>query len=285
LNVLLVKQVIETNFGSAVMKQSLGQVGRLESAELVVVSDVHLRQPDDQRSQILMGLIGQLSKSTEYFVLNGDIFDFCFGDSAYFRRKFEALGAALADAVKRGVKVIFIEGNHEFHMEELGWDHVEIIKTHSRPVQLKSGMKIKIGHGDLITDDKAYKAFRGLVKSGFARAIAKRMPGSWLDGYALKHAKVSRSQDKYRKLDHQRILSAFERFLDDGDHVHGIIGHYHVPYAESRSNGKGMMLSVDSWDVPNALVFAQGNFYRLFFQGSAENPRVEIAKSIFHSSP
>ena len=266
------------------MALSLGQTGSLDSAELVVVSDVHLRQPDDQRSKILLDLISQLSKPTEYFVLNGDIFDFCFGDSAYFRRKFQVLGQALADAVKRGVKVIFIEGNHEFHMEELGWGHIEIIKTHSRPVQLNSGTKINIGHGDLITDDKAYRAFRGLVKSGFARAIAKRLPGSWLDGYALKHAKVSRSQDKYRKLDHQRILSAFERFLDIDDYEHGIIGHYHVPYAEKRSNEKGMMLSVDSWDVPNALTFEKGNFYRLFFKDSAENPRIELAQSIFRES-
>ncbi len=266
------------------MAQSLVQSGSLGSAELVVVSDVHLRQPDDQRSKILLGLISQLRKPTEYFVLNGDIFDFCFGDSAYFRKKFQALGIALADAVNRGVKVIFIEGNHEFHMEELGWDHIEIINTHSRPILLKSGIKIQIGHGDLITDDKAYRAFRGLVKSGFARAIAKCLPGSWLDGYALKHASVSRSQDKYRKLDHQRILSGFERFLNAGSYDHGIIGHYHVPYAEKRTIADGMMLSVDSWDLPNALTFESGNFYRLFFSDSVKNPRIELAQSIFRES-
>ena len=52
------------------MAQSLVQSGSLGSAELVVVSDVHLRQPDDQRSKILLGLISQLRKPTEYFVLN-----------------------------------------------------------------------------------------------------------------------------------------------------------------------------------------------------------------------
>jgi UDP-2,3-diacylglucosamine hydrolase len=266
------------------MGQSLVQTGSLSSAELVVVSDVHLRHADDQRSKILLGLITHLCQPTEYFVLNGDIFDFCFGDSEYFRKKFQALGQALAGAVSRGVKVIFIEGNHEFHMEELGWDHIEIIKTHSRVINLKSGTNIKVGHGDLITDDPAYRAFRGFVKSGFTRAIAKRLPGKWLDGYALKHASVSRAQDKYRKLDHQRILTGFDRFLSDGDFEHGIIGHYHVPYAEPRKNGKGMMLSVESWDTPNALIYEKGNFFRLLFTDASETPRIEVAKSIFSES-
>jgi len=263
------------------MAQPLVQPGTLDSAELVVVSDVHLRQPDDQRCMILMGLIAQLRKPTEYFVLNGDIFDFCFGDSDYFRKKFHALGQALVDAVNRGVKVVFIEGNHEFHMDELGWEHVEIVKSHSRPVELKSGAKIMIGHGDLITEDPTYCAFRAFVKSGFTRAVAKTLPGKWLDAYALKHASISRSQDEYRKLDHKRILSAFEGFVGAGDYTHGIIGHYHVPYAEKRTNGKGMLLSVDSWDVPNALTFENGDFYRLFFDEILEKPRVEPVQSIF----
>lgn len=263
------------------MDITLEKPGTLARAELVVVSDVHLRQPDDHRSRLLVNLVQQLGKDTEYFVLNGDIFDFCFGDSRYFRTKFRALGCELEEATKRGVKVLFIEGNHEFHMERMEWSGIEIVKDHSRVLQLASGARIKIGHGDLISDDRAYRAFRGLVKSQFVRSIAKRVPGKILDAYALKHAKVSRSQDKYRKLDHQRILSAFGRFLADGDYNHGIIGHFHVPYAEKREIADGLMLSVESWDQPNALTYHSGTFYRLFFEDVGVPPRVEEVESIF----
>jgi UDP-2,3-diacylglucosamine hydrolase len=262
------------------MVDSLEQPGGLGRAELVVVSDVHLRQPDDRRCRLLVNLVRQLGQTTEYFVLNGDIFDFCFGDSSYFRDKFQELGEALQTAVKQGIKVVFIEGNHEFHMECLGWNGIEIVKEHSRTVTLRSGTTIKIGHGDLITDDRAYRAFRGLIKSDFVRGVAKRVPGRWLDAYALKHAKVSRGQDRYRKLDHHRILAAFSRFLSDGDYHHGIIGHFHVPYAEKRETADGLMLSVESWDQPNALTFDTGSFYRVFFDIGAP-AKIEPAESIF----
>lgn len=263
------------------MVSPLESPGNLASAELVVVSDVHLRAAGDSRYRILLELIASIGKTTEYFVLNGDIFDFCFGDSAFFRAKFHDLGVALDQLAKTGVKVVFIEGNHEFHIDELGWTNIEIISSHSRSVKLRSGVHIKIGHGDLITDDRLYRAFRGLIKSNFVRQFAKRIPGRWLDGYALRHAKFSRSQDRYRTLDHHRILRAFSRFLRDGDYDHGIIGHFHVPYAEKRETSDGLMLSVESWDRPNALTYAGGSFYRLFFDKSAIKARLEPAESIF----
>lgn len=263
------------------MVSPLESPGNLASAELVVVSDVHLRAAGDSRYRILLELIGQISKTTEYFVLNGDIFDFCFGDSAFFREKFHEIGEALDRLAKTGVKVVFIEGNHEFHIEELGWTNIEIITTHSRPIKLRSGVHIKIGHGDLITDDPLYRAFRGFVKSGLVRQVAKRLPGHWLDAYALRHALLSRSRDKYRTLDHHRILRAFGKFLGDDDYDHGIIGHFHVPYAEKRETSDGWMLSVESWDQPNALTFAGGHFYRIFFDKSVTRSRLEPAESIF----
>lgn len=249
-------------------------------AALVVASDIHLKHLGDERGKLLLDVLARLGR-VEYLVLNGDIFDFCLGDSSYFRNKFRALGVALERVAERGTKVLFVEGNHEFHMPAIGWQGVEFVTDRDRVLVLGGGERIKLSHGDLIKDDFWYRAFRGLVKSGAARALARLVPGSWLDAYSLKHASVSRAQDKYRKLDHAGILGAFNRWLADGSHDHGVIGHFHVPYAEKRETHDGLMLSVDSWDLPNLLVYKDARFQRVFLRAPGAPFVLEPAESIF----
>lgn len=252
---------------------------------LVVASDVHLRLPDDDRSRLLLDVFQRLGPSVEYLVLNGDIFDFCLGDSEYFRKKFRVIGEALGRVAQRGVKVLFVEGNHEFHLDRIGWEGVEVIQTYDLTLTLKSGERIKVTHGDLLTNEPLYRVFRALVKSSFARVAAQFVPGSWLDAYAMKHATMSRSQDKYRRLDHERILGAFNRWLAASDCDHGIIGHFHVPYAERHETRAGLMLSVESWDRPNLLVYERGEFQRIFLAPPGSPFVFEPAESLFRTVP
>lgn len=232
------------------------------AGELVLASDLHVREPDDHRAQLLIDLVDRIDGSTAYFVLNGDVFDFYFGAGAYFRKKYAAIGTALERLAARGTKVILVEGNHEFHMAEAGWHNVEIIRDHDLVLSLPSGTRVKITHGDLLSQDPLYGAFRALIKSRVVRAGAKLLPGSWLDAYAMRHAAVSRSRDKYRTLDHRQILAQFSRWLiREPTADHGIIGHFHVPYAEPHASG-GFMVSVASWDTPSVLVYHDQSFWR-----------------------
>ena len=232
-------------------------------APLVVVSDIHLRQSDDERARLLIDLTERLGPSVEMFVLNGDIFDFCFGGGRYFREKFAAIGAALTTLSGRGVRVVFIEGNHEFHMDQIGWEGVAVVQERDFVVTLRSGAKIKLMHGDRLKNERLYLAFRAFCKSKIVGYLSRFLPGKLLDAYAVAHSGYSRGQDKYRTLDHEEILGHFDRWMGAGEPPHGIIGHFHVPYAEPRRTGTGMMLSVDSWDKPNALTFEAGGFSRL----------------------
>jgi hypothetical protein len=166
-------------------------------------------------------------------------------------------------------------------MRTIGWSGVEFVTQRDYVVTLASGERIKLAHGDLLTHDPLYRAFRGLVKSPVARWAAGYVPGGWLDAYTLRHAKLSRAQDKYRSLDHGRILQAFDRWLADGRYDYGVIGHFHVPYAERRPAGAGLMLSVESWERPNLLVFEDGAFRRIYLQEPGMPFSREAAESIF----
>jgi UDP-2,3-diacylglucosamine hydrolase len=116
---------------------------------MVLVSDVHLQKMTDPRGALLLDLIGRIDPArTGTFVLNGDIFDFCFGDSGYYRAKYRPLGAALERLAAAGTRVVFIEGNHEFWMDAVGWRGVEIHKEKNVCLELGAGARVRITHGD-----------------------------------------------------------------------------------------------------------------------------------------
>jgi UDP-2,3-diacylglucosamine hydrolase len=251
------------NEGISLQREQDMGMARL-STQLVVVSDIHLRTLDDPRGSLLVDTLERLADGVEFVVLNGDIFDFCFGDGDYFREKFRPLGDLLKRTQERGIQVVFIEGNHEFHLDRIGWSGPTIVQGDHHIVRLKTGERIKIGHGDLMLREPAYEIFRATLKSSLVRRVSACVPGSWLDGYALRHASFSRSRDAYRKIDHTRILVAAEQWLSDGAYDHGIFGHFHVPYCERRPNSQGMLVSVESWDRPNLLTYADGSFSRVY---------------------
>jgi UDP-2,3-diacylglucosamine hydrolase len=232
-------------------------------AELVVASDIHLRNLDDARGQLLLATLDRLAPSVRTLVLNGDVFDFCYGGGRYFRAKYARLAAALERCAARGLKVVLVEGNHEFHMRLAGWTSVEIVDG-DYVVPLSSGESVRFMHGDLLRDDPLYRAFRRLIKSSATRFAANMVPGRALDAYALGHARASRSRDKYRTLDLEAFTADYERWITAHEGNHGIVGHFHVDYARRRADGKGLMMCVESWgQQPNLLVFRGGRWERI----------------------
>jgi UDP-2,3-diacylglucosamine hydrolase len=234
-------------------------------APLVLASDLHIKDFDSERGRLLLDCLKRI-EATEYFVLNGDVFDFCFGGIEYYRNKFKPLALALNELKERGSKVLYLEGNHEFNLNGLGWANVQIITERDFLLTLPSckNRRILISHGDLLSGDFWYKIYRGMVKSKLASFCANIIPGQMLDRLCLRHAEGSRARDSTRALDHKRLLQQTNEWLDTGNCDDGIIGHYHVPYAEPRVGTEGLLLSVDCWDRPNFLIFDGESYKRAF---------------------
>jgi UDP-2,3-diacylglucosamine hydrolase len=246
----------------------LSNISRGEDVQLVMVTDIHLGSVSDARGQLLLNLIENVRQwKLEYFLLCGDIFDFCQGTNPYFQKKFQNLGVALELLATGGTKVIFVEGNHEFDLAGLPWKGVEFLTEIDRVIEFKSGLRMALTHGDQIYNNLSYRKFRALVKSSFVRWVARWIvPPRLLDWYTSRHSHISRAADKYRHLDHVALVSAMRNWLADKDALHGVFGHFHVPYFEPRNDATtGFIASCESWEIPNALILCQEKFSRLFW--------------------
>lgn len=236
----------------------------IRRSELLVVSDIHLRGPQDERYLVLCELIDTLATlELKTFVLLGDVFDFFFGFKRHYTKKYAALGAALQRLAASGTTIYFYEGNHEFDLLATKWPHVNFVVEGDIALTFADGKKVLLNHGDLIYSSPEYRRFRSFVKSAFVKWAAFLLPSWLLEGYALHHAKVSRSRDAYRKLDHRALFQHCAEWLKSNHADIGVIGHFHVPYNEGTPDRR--LLSVNSWDKINFLAFKEGRTYRGFY--------------------
>ncbi len=243
---------------------------RFIDPSLIYLSDVHLKSPDDERARLLLQCLGHLQSSgLEVLVLGGDVFDFCFGASEFFRDKFRDFQRVLEDLSRSGTRVVFLQGNHEFSLAELGWQGVEFVTSHHTTISLSCGTSFGLAHGDQFLADWSYRAYLALTRSRPWQFFARLIPQKRLDDFALKCSGLSRDRGEYRDLDCQRVIDAATTWIESIPVEHGIFGHFHVPFCWKRSQQPGTLLSVESWSRPNLLIYTGKSFYRAYPEAGA----------------
>jgi predicted phosphodiesterase len=219
----------------------------------LVVSDIHIKDQYDQSVRPLLALLESIAAKTDNLILLGDIFDFCFGRPRYFKQKFAFFEQALKN-LGPDLNIYFVEGNHEFHIGDLGWN----IDFQTSNELILDG--VKFCHGDHFAPEALYHLFKGFIKSRPLYYLAYLIPPKLLDAYAVTHAKISRALDQ--DFDHQRIIDCAFNWL--GEYKLGVFGHYHVPYFLKRNDQA--IAALDCWEQPNCLLIDQqknvlrGNF-------------------------
>ena len=234
-------------------------------SSLVVASDIHIRSETDERYLLLCILVDQArEKGVKTFILNGDIFDFFFGWGQYFSAKYARLFRGLDELAETGCDVWFVVGNHEFAMEPLARRYrFSIVPSEGRVWLGPDGRRVLIAHGDLLRPDPWYDAFRFVMRSQLVNMMAWVFPQVLLDRLTLWFATTSRKKDKYRVLNHEKIIAAAQVKLKESGADDIVFGHFHHPYDEDLGSGRRMM-SVASWEKPSCIARGpDGRFTRI----------------------
>jgi UDP-2,3-diacylglucosamine hydrolase len=230
----------------------LEQLPKLSSFH--VVSDIHMRAPSDLRTQIFLkyleelcaGLrwkqsVGQNSPTSgpEALFLLGDIFDFIYFPSKFHRLHWKSVFDKFTECKNLGLKIYFIEGNHDF-----GFEHGDrqLLKTHFTEAgdfavhfhHPKMG-QVELMHGDNVVCPASYHQFRGIVKSKIFQKMTALIPGALTYFIFSKYAALSRTKDKYRSLDKHFFKTCVVNHLNETAKTPQaqtpdllILGHVHV---------------------------------------------------------
>lgn len=160
---------------------------------LFILSDLHILDANDPIYFSLLSLLRQRVSPGDTVVFAGDIFDLFVGNKSIFLKKYNEFFNVLSEVVHRGVRIFYIEGNHDFLIQG-AFRKVPGISIHHREVSLEiGGKRFFIIHGDTVDrSDYGYRMIRAFFRSPLMRALVWICPGQWLDRIGQASSRYSR---------------------------------------------------------------------------------------------
>jgi UDP-2,3-diacylglucosamine hydrolase len=235
------------------------------------VSDIHLRNINERNSVILLRFLHSLlqDSQTTHLIFLGDIFDLWVGDSDVFQKKFQALVDAIATLKRKGVEVVYFEGNHDVHVKGFWQDKLQIPVWVDHQILQMGPYKVRLEHGDFINpDDEVYLKYRSFIRKPQLEKLAYILPGKLLDGLGSWSARKSRKKSSVMRRDSEEDLRRKIRVYAEGaakqtDFDFILTGHMHVrDEYEFQINGKKRMsINLGSWfEPPRALCLTERGY-------------------------
>lgn len=213
------------------------------------ISDLHLgigpKDEDYRREDMLCKFLYTL-KDGSCLVIVGDLFDYWFEFRQVYQKGFFRTHTALYDLNKRGIRVHYLIGNHDFfHRDffesELGINLIEDSLT------MKTGSKrIFAAHGDgYVKKDYGYKVLKAVLRNKtiqFFYGLLHPDFGLWLARTTSKGSRHYTDRKDYGKVD--GLVTIANEKIDEGyDFV--IFGHSHNRKFEKYKNGH--YINLGSW--------------------------------------
>lgn len=203
--------------------------------QVFFLSDLHLENGTSPGAARFVSFLNTQPMRGDALILGGDIFDLLVGNKVVFRERFRAVIDALVAASSRGVRVHYLEGNHDFHFSAMfgGYSNISV-HTGDFDFLTPHGRRIYVSHGDLIDeDDTGYRLLRAATKNGPFRAFVAALPGRAVDLIGSRSSGASRKYTTGRVENEgterlRRIYLDFARGkVSEGFH-HVLVGHSHL---------------------------------------------------------
>ena len=199
----------------------------------VFVGDAHFARGDMGRREHFASFIKKNRPKLSTLVIMGDFFDFWFGfrDCSSLKKEYGDVLELLEELRADGVRVIYLEGNHDFslgpHMRrELG---IEVYDS-SAEMELR-GKRIFLAHGDRISPTLDHWILSGLLRNWFTYQGISLLGSRLVMAIARRWSASSRGRNMERSpVVIARLRSFAQRKLKQGfDAV--ILAHTHLPEA------------------------------------------------------
>lgn len=200
------------------------------------ISDVHVKNPHDDADRLLSQFLDHpLVQSSDYIALLGDIFDLMCGPHEEYLYLYDHLFRKIDALVKQNKKVLFVEGNHDIHLEKLFkafWPKDEVVPSQVPQIFSIDGKSYYFSHGDEHeVDNHAYQNYKKFIQTVPLRFVANHvMPYKVLNYIGERASKMSRKKGS-KTFDESKVRERFRSGVQkttQGKFNFIIGGHSHV---------------------------------------------------------
>ena len=163
---------------------------------ILFVSDTHITHPNDPCYRALLGILRGPFEKGDVIVLGGDIFDVFWGLKKSFTDKYHQFFEMTESLVNTGVRLYYIEGNHDLHLREVFSRSPSVtVVTDKLELDLE-GKRFYFAHGDLINvTDYGYRILRFFFRSSTALALSLFLPAELIDFIGTRSSRYSRQKN------------------------------------------------------------------------------------------
>jgi UDP-2,3-diacylglucosamine hydrolase len=201
---------------------------------LYVFSDAHLGSGTDAHESEKVARIEELLEKVradgDRLVILGDLFDFWFEYKHAIPKEHTDVLMMLRDLVRRGIRVDYVSGNHDFWMDDYFETHIGLT-LHRDSLEVEyADRRLYMTHGDgLAPGDRGYRILKRILRNRFNIWLYRKLPPDWAIPLARR---VSGSSRDYTSRRDHTFAPDYEKFaeakLAEGYDV-VVIGHLHIP--------------------------------------------------------
>ncbi len=216
----------------------------------IFIADAHLTSPEALNFRLLLRFLSELEGKLDTLYIVGDLFDFWLGFPSQPFSQYAPVLDALDRLVQRGCKLVYFEGNHDFHLGDAFSKrlHAEI---HPEPSIISiQGKRLYICHGDQINrEDHGYLFLRLLLRTGMVAAAVRHFPAAW--GEKIRRILQKRSKAGYSaktsRWDYRQILLDFADTVQKKGCDGLVAGHFHLALHENGPATNFTIISLGDW--------------------------------------
>jgi UDP-2,3-diacylglucosamine hydrolase len=230
----------------------------------VFLADAHLRRPDDANYRALLAFLAEQEGRTDLLVLLGDICEFLVGYPGRVFPPYLPLFEALAGLQRGGTRLIWVEGNHDFHLEPCFRYRFPCRVLPDGGVLELDGRQVLLTHGDLANPaDRGYRLLRAVLRSLPLRLLIRALPPAltWRVASRFSHASRRSGSTKTQRWPARDILIAYaEARLAEGYQA-VVSGHFHQPFHEQLAAGE--LIALGDWITQYSYAVWENGRFRL----------------------
>lgn len=202
------------------------------------LSDLHLGAPyfPDSREaeKRVVAFLDHIGRDADVIYLLGDVLDYWYEYRYVVPRGFVRFFGKLAELADRGVRVVWMIGNHDIWIfdyipSELGVEVMDGTLTEEI-----CGKKFFLTHGDGVGKMKwSFRVLRSLFRSRVCQSMFSAVHPRWTVPFAYRWSRHSRNAGERKGIPDEKLLSGITEFAVDYHKEHPdidyfIFGHLHI---------------------------------------------------------